>query len=207
MEAPTFIDVFENVIPPDVCEDIIRRFEEDKEHQFAGNVGDGAMKRVDNSIKVCTEITITGYSHWTDIDKIFCESVGSTLGVLGDKYPGLAGAGSEVEDEGYRIKRYLANGIDKFDPHSDVGGLGNCHRLLIFIWYLNDVEEGGETKFPVHGITVKPKQGRLVTFPPFWTHLHQGMPAISGPKYTVGGWLNYPKPPTPERNPRVITYE
>jgi hypothetical protein len=125
---------------------------------------------------------------------------------LNDKYPGF-NLHSSLEDEGYRIKRYLPNGIDRFDPHVDVGGGHNAHRQLVTCWYLNDVEEGGETHFPLHGISVKPRAGTMATFPPMWTHYHEGRTPISGPKYIIVGWMTYPLKPTASRIPKVINFD
>jgi 2OG-Fe(II) oxygenase superfamily len=38
-------------------------------------------------------------------------------------------------------------------------------RILTFFLYLSDVEEGGETNFPVLGISVKPKKGKALLWP------------------------------------------
>jgi hypothetical protein len=205
MEIPTFIDLHEDVLSPEVCSEIIRRFEEDTENHFEGIVvGEDGATRVDNSIKECKELTISHHQNWMDIDKILYESMGVILNRLCDRYPGFGVA--TAEDEGYRIKRYLPNGVDRFDPHVDVGGGHNSHRQLVVCWYLNDVEEGGETHFPVYNISVKPKAGTAATFPPFWTHYHEGKTPISGPKYIIVGWMTYPIS-TRQRTPVEITHE
>ena len=49
--------------------------------------------------------------------------------------------------------------------------------------YLNDVEEGGETAFFHQNIKVKPEKGKMVIFPPYFTHMHKGMRPISNDKY------------------------
>ena len=38
-------------------------------------------------------------------------------------------------------------------------------RILTFFLYLSDVEEGGETHFPLLGISVKPKKGKALLWP------------------------------------------
>jgi hypothetical protein len=58
--------------------------------------------------------------------------------------------------------------------------------------YLNDVEEGGETEFESEfGFTVKPKQGRMVVFPPMWMFPHRGKQPISNSKYILSTYLHY----------------
>lgn len=94
--------------------------------------------------------------------------------------------------EQFRMKKYFNNDHDRFDQHVDVRDYATARRFLVFFWYLNNVEEGGETAFYFHDveIRVKPKAGRLIMFPPMWTHPHAGLRPVSGPKYIVGGYLH-----------------
>ena len=62
------------------------------------------------------------------------------------------------------------------------------YRVITFLWYLNDVEEGGETEFwNTHKI--KPTTGKLIFFPATWTYPHRGMMPISNDKYIMTGWI------------------
>ena len=49
----------------------------------------------------------------------------------------------------------------------------NGHRIATVIFFLNDVEEGGETYFPLQREKIKPVQGRVVIFPPDYMHPHE----------------------------------
>lgn len=96
--------------------------------------------------------------------------------------------------EQFRMKRYLPNGKDEFALHTDVGSYASARRFLAFLWYLNTVTEGGETQFGIRKesplVTVQAIQGRMLVFPPLWTHPHWGCKAVSGPKYIVSGYLH-----------------
>ena len=75
--------------------------------------------------------------------------------------------------------------------HFEADNKKNASRLMAFILYLNDVEEGGETEFLYYPKRVKAKQGRLLLFPSSYTHTHRGNPPISNEKHIVTGWLEY----------------
>lgn len=75
--------------------------------------------------------------------------------------------------------------------HYESGSREMCNRLLTWMLYLNDVEEGGETEFLYQGIRVKPKQGTLLIWPAAFTHTHRGNPPLSNPKYIVTGWTEF----------------
>ncbi len=69
-------------------------------------------------------------------------------------------------------------------PHNEP-----LHRLLLFMFYLNDVEDGGETDFYYQNRSVKPKAGRMVIAPAYFTHTHRGQIPKSNDKYILTSWL------------------
>jgi prolyl 4-hydroxylase len=86
------------------------------------------------------------------------------------------------------LKRYRPGRDERFQLHFDsVHDLAN--RYLVFLWYLNEVAEGGETRFPKLGLSVAPSLGRLLMFPPYWMYQHQGLPPISGDKFILSTYL------------------
>ncbi len=91
--------------------------------------------------------------------------------------------------EQFRIKKYNTGGNDAFDWHVDVADYASSKRFLSFFWYLNNVNNGGETVFS--DVTIKPETGKLVMFPPLWMFPHQGNPPISNTKYLLSTYLHY----------------
>lgn len=63
------------------------------------------------------------------------------------------------------------------------------HRILLFMYYLNDVEEGGETEFYYQKQKISPKKGTLVIAPAYFTHTHRGNIPKSNDKYIVTSWV------------------
>ena len=184
-----YTSYWDDVLTKDQCEDIITRFEADKEyhedtfleghrHFTELNITRRADKwsNVQNLLLDKMELYLPKYKHIFNIDeKVWPEQLGF---------------------EQFRMKKYEANGKDEFAFHADVGNHASARRFLVFFWYLNDVHVGGETTFQKHRRarverTVQAKQGRLLVFPPFWTHPHTGMKPISGSKYIIGGYLHY----------------
>ena len=78
-----------------------------------------------------------------------------------------------------------------FDWHNDFYATTtqNELRVLTFIWYLNDVDEGGETEF-VNGVVITPRVGRLAVFPAEFTAAHRGVTPVSGTKWIATGWFH-----------------
>jgi hypothetical protein len=65
------------------------------------------------------------------------------------------------------------------------------HRVLLFLIYLNDVEEGGETDFYYQDKSIKPKAGTMVIAPCGFTHTHRGNIPISSSKYVLASWVSF----------------
>jgi hypothetical protein len=64
-------------------------------------------------------------------------------------------------------------------------------RHLVFMTYLNNITDAGETEFYHQGIKVKPEKGLTLIWGADWTFYHRGIPSPSQEKYIVTGWFNY----------------
>lgn len=69
------------------------------------------------------------------------------------------------------------------------------HRVLFFVYYLNDVEVGGETELFFQKLKVRPRKGRLIIAPAGFTHTHRGNRPESGDKYILTSWLLFKRVP------------
>ena len=102
------------------------------------------------------------------------------------------------------LKCYRPGEQERFQLHFDaVNHVAN--RYLVLLWYLNDVEQGGETRFPQLDVTVQARAGRLLMFPPYWMYQHEGLPPVSGDKYIVSTYLLFIDPRIPIARDKVVT--
>ncbi|MCG9965131.1 2OG-Fe(II) oxygenase [Shewanella cutis] len=65
------------------------------------------------------------------------------------------------------------------------------HRVVLYMFYLNDVEEGGETEFYYQQRKISPKKGTMVIAPAGFTHSHRGNMPISNDKYIATSWVMF----------------
>ena len=63
-------------------------------------------------------------------------------------------------------------------------------RHLVFMTYLNDVKDDGQTEFYYQRLKIKPEKGLTLIWPADWTFTHRGIASNSEDKYIVTGWLN-----------------
>jgi hypothetical protein len=69
----------------------------------------------------------------------------------------------------------------------------NVSRHLVFMTYLNDVTDAGETEFYHQKIKVKPEKGLTLIWPVDWTFMHRGISSLTQEKYIATGWYNFIK--------------
>lgn len=60
---------------------------------------------------------------------------------------------------------------------------------LVFMTYLNDVDQGGGTEFLYQGLQTRPEKGLTLVWPAEWTHTHRGIVAPAEDKYITTGWF------------------
>jgi hypothetical protein len=162
---------------------MVQRFEAAVDEQYQGQVGQTVSK--DRSVKRSTDLVVSGKAHWKDVDRRLFQSLASALRALREKHPFFSGA---FKDMGYGIQRTLPG--EYYHWHIDGGSHSFSHRQLVAIWYLNDVEgPGGETEFRFQRVAVTPRTGKLILFPPFWTHEHRGVTLERGVKYLATTWV------------------
>ena len=90
------------------------------------------------------------------------------------------------------IQKYEANGAF-YAWHTERvdGEYPASTRHLVFMTYLNDVNDAGETEFYHQKIKVKPEKGLTLIWPADWTFTHRGVPSPSQEKYIITGWFNF----------------
>jgi hypothetical protein len=88
--------------------------------------------------------------------------------------------------------------IQKYKPtqayhgwHSEVSGPINSKRHLVWMTYLNDVKQGGETEWFYQKTKIKPKKGLTIISPANWVFTHKGHTTVDEDKYIFTGWYNY----------------
>ena len=179
----TFIFTIDGALPPAICAEMIRRFEANPDQQYLGRIGQDAHS--DRSIKKSTDLVVSNKADWKDVDGFLFKSLALAMREFRERYPYFKGP---FKDSGYAIQR--TNVGEHYHWHIDGGSHDFSQRQLVAVWYLNDVPgPGGETEFLFQDVKVQPKQGRLVLFPPFWTHEHRGVTLEAGVKYIATTWV------------------
>ena len=170
-------------LPPAFCDEVIDRFEAHPEQQHEGRIGQ--IQEKDRSVKVTTDLVVSDKADWKDVDQMFFRSVAAALREFRETFPYFKGP---FKDMGYQVQRYRPG--EFYHWHIDGGSHEFSQRQLVALWYLNDVPgPGGETEFLYQDVSIRPEQGKMVVFPPFWTHEHRSATLREGVKYIATTWV------------------
>lgn len=179
----TFIFEQPRALALDICNEMIRRFEARTDEQYPGRIGQTVQE--DQDVKRSTDLVVSGKPHWKDIDGELFRSLGRAIREFRETYPFFKGP---FKDSGYAIQR--TDPGEFYHWHIDGGSHEFSQRQLVAVWYLNDVPgPGGETEFSSQQVKITPEAGKLLLFPPFWTHEHRGVTLEAGVKYIATTWV------------------
>ena len=173
-----------------LCDDIIKYFKDLPPNvKFEGNIGI-SNRRVDYSKKQSIEAPF----HWNESIGSLSYRYAQELRKCSDqyikKYPECNNkVGRWGIEETVKIQYYIPGG--GYPEEHCERSERNCNRHLVFMTYLNDVEDCGETKFKLQNLKVKAEKGKTVIWPSDWTHTHCGVISPTQEKYIVTGWFNF----------------
>ena len=94
-----------------------------------------------------------------------------------------------IGEEGYNIQKYKIGGGFKV-WHCERNNLNQSSRVLVFMTYLNNVEDGG-TFFKYQNIKIPAKKGLTLIWPSDWTHTHKGEISKTKEKFIVTGAFGF----------------
>jgi hypothetical protein len=185
-----FVGIFENAFSKEYCEGLIKAYE------TAIEAGFGRTRQQDEDFTKLQKADTQLYNNVGNIQIPIGNVTEFNEIFWGKCYPLYEEQFAPLKDSGhhssYSFKMQKTNLREGYHIwHYESGNRQISNRLLTWMVYLNDVEEGGETEFLYQSMRVKPKQGTLLIWPAAFTHTHRGNPPLSNEKYIVTGWTEF----------------
>ena len=173
-----------------ICDALINYFESHPGKQLKGLSEAGRNLDVKNS----TDLSITPNDINLMGNEILMEYIDRLYECHKDyleQWPFLGTIANNLEIGDFNLQRYQAG--EHFQQiHTERSGIDTLHRVLAWMTYLNDVDDGGSTYFSHYDIEVQPKRGLTLIWPAEWTHAHKGNVLRKGSKYIITGWMHFP---------------
>ena len=172
-QSPNFIAGW--YINEEICDGLISFFEESPD-QKPGAIGAG----VNEDFKISTDVTVIPRDQDERIQNYPWSSTNQDTWGL---------------NTNFNIQKYNPSEAF-FGWHTERSTMHDlvATRHLVFMTYLNTVNDGGETEWFHQQIKIQPRKGLTVMWPVDWTHVHRGVPSKTETKYITTGWYTYKIP-------------
>jgi hypothetical protein len=174
-----------------LCDDLMiyHRMSPNKIEGVSGTSDSKGQVTINKAIKESTDVRLNLddalYSRYT-------KHLGQCLDKYIEKYPYCNGYYPFTDLEPINIQHYKPKqGFYAWhtERSGSTGLMGTRH--LVFMTYLNDVTDAGETEFFHQKLKVTPEKGLTLIWGSDWTFTHRGITSPSQTKYIVTGWLNF----------------
>jgi len=181
-----------------ICDALIRCFEECRALDCVqrGKLGrqEVRLELKDSYDLGLSDIPASLGVEYKDVFDAYFAALGEFASDYMDRFPHLRSHTRSCSiNESPNIQHYLPKG-GFFEEHYENGEPSVAKRVLTFQSYLNDVEEGGGTRFVYQDYLVKPAKGKTLLWPAGYTHVHCGEVAPREDKYIITGWWSYDEP-------------
>jgi hypothetical protein len=192
-EKKDMIAVYDGLIDPAVCDRLITELRPIWDNvSWDGETGGGLDQAMKSSRDCALSVQKIGEGNWNDkfeiIERQIVEGLTSAVAWYQAEFQALHELAS-INDTGFQLQQYpqyhgfYRQHVDSIPAH------WSSNRVLGCVVYLNTVEVGGETEFPIHKAAVNPVAGRIVLFPATFTHPHVGRPALSDDKWIISTFM------------------
>ena len=186
------IGVYPNTLTDEQCDELISVFNEYKDYHYKGIVAMG----YDKDTKDTTDFNLLDVPELSELSSLVAQAANEKIDLYIQRYRTtdefdtaqyLFGKGTYYPV--WQLQKY-EKGVGHFKAFHTEGEYAEfSNRLFAVMFYLNDVEEGGETEFLHQGLFVQPTKGTFLVWPAPWPYVHRGLVPISNDKYILTTWL------------------
>lgn len=179
-----------------ICDKVIKTFNDNFDKAGPGRVGYHNELIVDTEIKESYDLSINPKEVYTDkkyVDiKLYLDQLKQIANNYIQKFPYSNEYSPWGINDYINIQWYKPNGgFKKWHTERNCATLPHASRHLVWMTFLNDVDDGGETDFFHQRIKIPPKKGLTVLWPADWTYTHKGLVSPTQDKYIITGWYNF----------------
>tara|TARA_B100001094_G_C18074255_1_gene741738 strand:- start:504 stop:1136 length:633 start_codon:yes stop_codon:yes gene_type:complete len=107
-----------------------------------------------------------------------------------DNYPLIRQNGTFMMNPAFNYQQY-PKGKSYNIWHYERANSDVSQRMLVWMMYLNECKDGGETAFLYQKYKMKPEKGLLLFWPTDFTHVHRGLPSFKTEKKIITGWYSF----------------
>jgi hypothetical protein len=207
-EHKDFIGYYYDLYPEGYCQHLIDEFNRLESNGAGSNRMrcEGALKHIkdDHQIFINLKNPVLNRFRWTETDEqgnkqefekdpcdLFFDGLQQCYKEYSEKYSILRDSGN-IRATHMKMQRTSPGGGYHL-WHGEQGPGANANRVVVYMVYLNTIEDdGAETEFLYQKTRVKSQENLMLLWPASYTHAHRGNPVLGEQsKYIVTGWFYY----------------
>ena len=195
VDAQTFIGGW--YMSEEICDQILDLYNNNKSLHEPGVVGtdiineDGKVTsrpHIDAEAKKCTQLRVLKNAQQLSLYNIHLQAI---LDSYKQKYEWADQVKYYKIVEDMSIQHYKP-GEGFYRWHMENTGHGfTIDRHLVFMTYLNDVENAGTEFLYFPDLKIQARKGLTLIWPAGWTHTHRGVVSNVDEKYIITGWFSF----------------
>jgi len=176
-------------IDENICDEIVNYYNKNDHLHQLGNFGKNEnLNFVDKDVKESLDLVIP-QNYFGHPFHNYRKQLNECLSKYINKYNHCNSYSYFNINENYIIQKYPIGGGYK-TWHFEKAGIKVFKRLLVFMTYLNTVEDGG-TEFLYQKLSTPAKKGLTLIWPSQFTHTHRGIVSFSKEKIIITGWYSF----------------
>jgi hypothetical protein len=173
-----------------VCDDLLIYFD-NHPHKVPGLSGFEGKQGIHKEIKDSIDLPFPQPGVQPEIDT-YLSSLQEVLNKYIEKYPMCNTYSGFSISEHPNIQSYPpGGGYKSWHAERMNSQFPYNNRHLVFMTYLNTVNDEGGTEFYHQNFKCKPEKGLTLIWPADWTFTHRGVISKTETKYITTGWFNF----------------
>ena len=173
----------------EICDGVLDFWNENESLKLPGIVANKETEETEDvEVKKCTQLNIIPNAQELTLYNIHLQAI---LDDYKQKYKSADFVKTYDIIENMIIQHYKP-GEGFYKWHMEQNGYANTvYRHLVFMTYLNDVENGGTEFYHFPDLKIQARKGLTLIWPAGWTHTHKGVISNVDEKYIITGWYSF----------------
>lgn len=176
-------------MPNDLCDELLDYYNYNKEYLKPGVVGGKDKDEVNKETKDSIELNMS-FGNFDGVVGKYRKHLEKITELYTKKYPYSTSTNTWGIFTNFNFQKYEIGGGFKRWHFENQGFPASVRRHLVFMTYLNDVEDGG-TEFYYQNLKTKAEKGLTLLWPAGFTHTHRGIISQTKEKYIITGWYSF----------------
>jgi len=173
----------------EICDGVLDFWNKNESFKLPGIVANKETEETEDvEVKKCTQLDVIPNAQELILYNIHLQAI---LDDYKQKYKWVDFVNTYDIIENMTIQHYKP-GEGFYKWHTENTGYSyNLNRHLVFMTYLNDVENGGTEFYHFPDLKIQARKGLTLIWPAGWTHTHKGVISNVDEKYIITGWYSF----------------